>query len=84
MCLLKNVQYVLLLKVDVTQSLDIISTYGHLADAFSPKRLTVTDIHTHTAVAAMGGADEHIRGSLGFSILPKDTSTCRPGESNQP
>ena len=25
----------------------------------------------------------HIRSSLGVSILPKDTSTCRPGESNQ-
>ena len=25
----------------------------------------------------------HIRSSLGFSVLPKDTSTCRPGESNQ-
>ena len=34
-------------------------------------------------VAAMKGADQHIRSSLGFSILPKDTSTCRPGESNQ-
>ena len=27
-------------------------------------------------VAAMQGADQHIRSSLGFSILPKDTSTC--------
>ena len=34
-------------------------------------------------MAAMQGADQHIRGSLGFSILPKDSSTCRPGESNQ-
>ena len=34
-------------------------------------------------VAAMQGADQHIRSSLGFSVLPKDTSTCRPGESNQ-
>ena len=34
-------------------------------------------------VAAMQAPDQHIRGSLGFRILPKDTSTCRPGESNQ-
>ena len=27
--------------------------------------------------------DQHMRSSLGFSILPKVTSTCRPGESNQ-
>ena len=25
----------------------------------------------------------HIGSSLGFNILPKDTFTCRPGESNQ-
>ena len=31
----------------------------------------------------MQGADQHIRSSLGLSLLPKDTSTCRPGESNQ-
>ena len=35
------------------------------------------------AAAAMQGVDQHIRSSLGFSILPKDTSTCSPGESNQ-
>ena len=40
-------------------------------------------IHTLMAVAAMQGADQHIRSSLGFSILPKDTLTCRPGELNQ-
>ena len=39
---------------------------------FYPKQLAV--IHTLMAVAAM-----HIRSSLGFSILPKDTLTCRPG-----
>ena len=33
--------------------------------------------------AAMQGADQHIRSSLGFSMLPKDTLTCRPGELNQ-
>ena len=36
-------------------------------------------------VADMQLAEQHIRSSLGFiifSILPKDTSTCRPGESN--
>ena len=32
---------------------------------------------------AVRGANRHIRSSLGFSILPKDTLTCRPGESNQ-
>ena len=46
---------------------------------FCPKRLTVI----HTLVAAMQGADQHIRSSLGFSILPEVTSTSRPGESNQ-
>ena len=47
-------------------------------------RLTIhTYIHTLMAVAAMQGDDQHIRSSLGFSILPKDTLTCRPGESNQ-
>ena len=35
------------------------------------------------AVAAMQGANQHIRSSLGFSILPKDTLTCTPGETNQ-
>ena len=34
-------------------------------------------------VAAMQGANQHIRSSLGFSILPKDTSTYRQGESDQ-
>ena len=34
-------------------------------------------------VVAMQGADQHNRSSLGFSILHKDTSTCRLGESNQ-
>ena len=28
------------------------------------------------------GANQHIRSNLGFSVLHKDTSTCRPGESN--
>ena len=35
------------------------------------------------AVAAMQGADRHIRSSLGLSILPKDTLTRKRGESNQ-
>ena len=60
-------------------------TDGAFSRHFCPKRLTV--IHTHIctpmAVAAMQGADQHIRSSLGFSIFPKDTSTCRPGELNQ-
>ena len=47
--------------------------YIYKADAFCPKRLTVM------MVAAMQGIDQHIRSNLGFSILPKDTSTCRPG-----
>ena len=34
-------------------------------------------------MAAMRGADQPIRSSLGFRILPEDTSTCRAGESNQ-
>ena len=32
-------------------------------------------------VAAMQGADQN--SSLGFSILPKDISKCRPGELNR-
>ena len=54
---------------------------------FCPKRLTVTHTYIHTlmAVAAMQGADQHVRSSLGLSILGKNTWTCRPrpGESNQ-
>lgn len=52
---------------------------------FSPVQLTVI----HTAFIhwwqwlLMQGANLHIRSSLGFSILPKDTSTWRPGESIQ-
>ena len=46
-----------------------------------PSWLTV--IHTLMALGAMQGADQHIRSTLWFSILPKDTSTCRAGESNQ-
>ena len=40
---------------------------------FCPKRLTFvhTYIQTLMAVAVMQGADQHIRSSLGFSILPK-------------
>ena len=34
-------------------------------------------------VAAIQGADQHIRSSLGFSILPTDILTCRTGESNR-
>ena len=45
-----------------------ISISQHLADAFCTLRYT-----TLMAVALV----------LGFIILPKDTSTCRPGESNQ-
>ena len=50
-----------------------------------PMQLTVihTYIHTLMVVAAMQGADQQIRSSLEFSILPKDTSTCRPGDPNQ-
>ena len=40
-------------------------------------------IHTLMVAAAMQGAEQHIRSSLGLSILPKDTWTCRPGELNQ-
>ena len=37
----------------------------------------------HTLMAALQRADWLIRSSLGFSILPKDTPACRPGELNQ-
>ena len=48
-----------------------------LSRRFCPKQLTVihTYIHTLMAVAATQSANQHIRSSLGFSILPKDTST---------
>ena len=39
-----------------------------------------TYIHTLMAVVAMQGANQHIRSSLGLSILLKDTSTCRPDQ----
>ena len=39
-------------------------------------------IHILLLVAATQDADQHIR-SLGVSILPKDPSTCRPGELNK-
>ena len=42
-----------------------------------------TYMHTVMAVAAMQGAGQRIRSSLEFSSLPKDTSICRPVESNQ-
>ena len=35
-------------------------------------------IYTLMVVAAMQGADQHIR-SIRFSILPKETSTCKAG-----
>ena len=50
---------------------------------FCPKQLSYSYIHKPMAVAATQGADQHIRSSLGVSILPKDTLACRPGESNQ-
>ena len=59
--------------------------FGELADAFCPERLTVLHkyIHTLMAVVAMQGAGQHVRNSLGFSILPKDTLTYTHGEWNQ-
>ena len=60
------------------------SCWSHLrtfSRCFCPKRFT--EIHTLMSVAAMQGAAQHIRSSLGFSILPKDTSPCEPGELNQ-
>ena len=41
-----------------------------------------TYIHTLMAVAALQGADQHIRSILGFSNLLV-TPTCRLGELNQ-
>lgn len=35
------------------------------------------------AAAAIQGVDWHILSFLGLSVLPKDTSAWRPGESNQ-
>ena len=50
---------------------------------FGTDRLTATHIHTLMVLTAMQDADRHFRSSLGFSILPKDTLTRRPGESKQ-
>ena len=50
---------------------------------FSRRFAIQSDSWLLKAVAAMRGADQHIRRSLGFSILSKGTLTCRPGESNQ-
>ena len=48
--------------------------YHHLLNLGDlPKSQSRTQIF-----AAMQGADQHIRSSLGFSILSKDTSTHRP------
>ena len=61
-------------------------TASYLADTFvQSKSLKVihTYIHRQMVVAAMQGANQHIRSSLGFSMLHKDTLACRPGESNQ-
>ena len=46
-------------------------TFRTFIRRFCPKRLTVIHTYIHTLI--------HTRSSLGFSILPKDTSTCRPG-----
>ena len=50
---------------------------GHLAGTFIQSDLQKF-IHTFIlmVVAAMQGANQHIRRILGFSILPKDTLTC--------
>ena len=40
-------------------------------------------IHKLMELADMQRADQHIRSSLGFSILPKDTLTHWPGDWNQ-
>ena len=56
------------------------SSRSHLH--FCPKQRSV--IHTLMAVAAMQGADQHIRSSLGFSILPKDTLSCRQTRGMEP
>ena len=39
-----------------------------------------THIHTPSAAKAMQGINQHIGSNLGFSVLPKDTSTCRQEE----
>ena len=62
-----------------------IFTFRAFGRCFCPKWLTVmhTYIYTLMAVSAMQGAEQHIRSSLGFSILPKHTSTCKPGKKNE-
>ena len=62
-----------------------IFTFRAFSRRFCPKQLTVIQAYIHTlmAVVAMQGADQQIRSSLRFSILPKDTSTCKSGELNQ-
>ena len=46
-------------------------------------KATYSNSHIHILHTAMQGADQHIRSILGFSVLPKDTLTRRPGELNQ-
>ena len=60
-------------------------TFSAFSRCFCPRRLTVihTFIRTLMVVVAIQGADQHIRSSLGFRILPKNILTWRPGESNQ-
>ena len=59
-----------------------IFTYLHLvhSDVLCLKQITAmyTYIHTVMAVTAVQGDNQRIRSSLGFSILPKDSLTCRP------
>lgn len=58
---------------------------GHLAGTFVHCDLQLIHIYIYSlrAVPPMQGADQNIKSSLGFNIMPKDTSTCRHSESNQ-
>ena len=60
-------------------------TFRAFSRCLCTKPLTInhTYISTLMAVAAMQGANQHIRSNLGFSILPNDTITCRPRDLNQ-
>ena len=57
--------------------------HWHLVGIFVQSDDSNSYINTLMAVAAVQIANQNIRSSFEFSILPKDTLICRPRESNQ-
>ena len=74
--------------LDVHSAVNYLWSLKAFSRSFCPKQQPTYIIlnkysYTLMAVAALQDADQHIRSSLGLSILPKDNSTCRPGEWSQ-